>query len=192
MDAGRRYQELKELRDAVANQGETLRFVTIRLYVSAKRLEKLEERVTKIQKCVETAEYHCTVLLHEQKQEWQSLLLPYNGSKKLSNARDGQILPGSAISDGIHLTSPTFLIRTVAIWDQLLQWEALISICLQRQKKRLSYNALVYGAMGSGKSTLLKKIDRGAGTIRRLYSHTGSVRRVSAIGGSTWRKISVP
>ena len=35
---------------------------------------------------------------------------------------------------GIHLTSPTFLIRTVAIWDQLLQWEALISICLQRQK----------------------------------------------------------
>ena len=100
MDAGRRYQELKELRDAVANQGETLRFVTIRLYVSAKRLEKLEERVTKIQSAVETAEYHCTVLLHEQKQEWQSLLLPYKRQQKLSNARDGQILPGSAISDG--------------------------------------------------------------------------------------------
>jgi len=28
MDASRRYQELKELRDAVANQGDTLRYVT--------------------------------------------------------------------------------------------------------------------------------------------------------------------
>ena len=27
-----------------------------------------------------------------------------------------------------------------------------------KTKKRLSYNALVYGAMGSGKSTLLKKL----------------------------------
>ena len=86
MDAGRRYQELKELRDAVANQGETLRFVTIRLYVSAKKLDELEERVTKIQSAVETAEYHCTVLLHEQKQEWQALLLPYKRQQNMSIA----------------------------------------------------------------------------------------------------------
>lgn len=100
MDAGRRYQELKELRDAVANQGETLRFVTIRLYVSAKRLEKLEERVTKIQSAVETAEYHCTVLLHEQKQEWQSLLLPYKRQQNCRMHETVRFFPGSAISDG--------------------------------------------------------------------------------------------
>lgn len=52
MDASRRYQELKELRDAVANQGETLRYVTIRLYVSAKRLDDLEERLIRIQGAV--------------------------------------------------------------------------------------------------------------------------------------------
>lgn len=191
MDAGRRYQELKELRDAVANQGETLRFVTIRLYVSAKRLEKLEERVTKIQSAVETAEYHCTVLLHEQKQEWQSLLLPYKRQQNCRMHETVRFFPAVQSVTGIHLTSPTFLIRTVAIWDQLLQWEALISICLQRQKTIILQCTGLW-CNGKWQINAFKKIDRGAGTIRRLYSHTGSVRRVSAIGGSTWRKISVP
>ena len=70
-----------------------------------KTSDDLEERLIRIQGAVETAEYHCTVMLHEQKQEWQSLLLPYRKQQKLNNARDGQILPGSVLGDGNPLIS---------------------------------------------------------------------------------------
>lgn len=187
MDAGRRYQELKELRDAVANQGETLRFVTIRLYVSARRLEELEERVTKIQSAVETAEYHCTVLLHEQKQEWQSLLLPYKRQQKLSNARDGQILPGSAISDGNPFNF-SYLSDPYSCYMGSTPTMGSFNFNLfTKTKKRLSYNALVYGAMGSGKSTLLKKlieVQALFGDYVRILDPSGEYQPlVEALGG---------
>ena len=187
MDAGRRYQELKELRDAVANQGETLRFVTIRLYVSAKRLEELEERITKIQSAVETAEYHCTVLLHEQKQEWQALLLPYKRQQKLSNARDGQILPGSAISDGNPFNF-SYLSDPYSCYMGSTPTMGSFNFNLfTKTKKRLSYNALVYGAMGSGKSTLLKKlieVQALFGDYVRILDPSGEYQPlVEALGG---------
>lgn len=187
MDAGRRYQELKELRDAVANQGETLRFVTIRLYVSAKRLEELEERITKIQSAVETAEYHCTILLHEQKQEWQALLLPYKRQQKLSNARDGQILPGSAISDGNPFNF-SYLSDPYSCYMGSTPTMGSFNFNLfTKTKKRLSYNALVYGAMGSGKSTLLKKlieVQALFGDYVRILDPSGEYQPlVEALGG---------
>lgn len=187
MDAGRRYQELKELRDAVANQGETLRFVTIRLYVSAKKLDELEERVTKIQSAVETAEYHCTVLLHEQKQEWQALLLPYKRQQKLSNARDGQILPGSAISDGNPFNF-SYLSDPYSCYMGSTPTMGSFNFNLfTKTKKRLSYNALVYGAMGSGKSTLLKKlieVQALFGDYVRILDPSGEYQPlVEALGG---------
>ena len=187
MDAGRRYQELKELRDAVANQGETLRFVTIRLYVSAKKLDELEDRVTKIQSAVETAEYHCTVLLHEQKQEWQALLLPYKRQQKLSNARDGQILPGSAISDGNPFNF-SYLSDPYSCYMGSTPTMGSFNFNLfTKTKKRLSYNALVYGAMGSGKSTLLKKlieVQALFGDYVRILDPSGEYQPlVEALGG---------
>lgn len=158
MDASRRYQELKELRDAVANQGETLRYVTIRLYVSAKRLDDLEERLIRIQGAVETAEYHCTVMLHEQKQEWQSLLLPYRKQQKLNNARDGQILPGSVLGDGNPFNFSYLSDPYSCYMGSTPTMGSFNFNIFTKTKKRLSYNALVYGMMGSGKSTLLKKL----------------------------------
>lgn len=158
MDAGQRYQELKELRDAVANQGETLRFVVIRLYVSAKKPGELEERLIQIQGTVETAEYHCTVMLHEQKQEWQSLLLPYRRQQKLNNARDGQILPGSVLGEGNPFNF-SYLSDPYSCYMGSTPTMGSFNFNLfTKTKKRLSYNALVYGMMGSGKSTLLKKL----------------------------------
>ena len=158
MDASRRYQELKELRDAVANQGETLRYVTIRLYVSAKRLDDLEERLIRIQGALETAEYHCTVMLHEQKQEWQSLLLPYRKQQKLNNARDGQILPGSVLGDGNPFNFSYLSDPYSCYMGSTPTMGSFNFNIFTKTKKRLSYNALVYGMMGSGKSTLLKKL----------------------------------
>ena len=171
----------------MANQGETLRFVTIRLYVSARRLEELEERVTKIQSAVETAEYHCTVLLHEQKQEWQSLLLPYKRQQKLSNARDGQILPGSAISDGNPFNF-SYLSDPYSCYMGSTPTMGSFNFNLfTKTKKRLSYNALVYGAMGSGKSTLLKKlieVQALFGDYVRILDPSGEYQPlVEALGG---------
>lgn len=158
MDAGRRYQELKALRDAVANQGESLRYVTIRIYVSAKKMDDLEDRLIQIRSAVETAEYHCTVMLHEQKLEWQSMLLPYKEQQKLINHRDGQILPCSVIGDGNPFNF-SYLSDPYSCYYGSTPTAGTFNFNIfTKTSKRLSYNGLVYGMMGSGKSTLLKKI----------------------------------
>ena len=158
MDANWRYQELAELRAAVAQQGETLRFVVIRLYVSAPTIEKLEERLTRIQGAIETSEYHATVLLHEQKQEWQSLLLPYQRQQKQINAREGQILPSSVLGDGNPFNFSYLSDPCSCYMGSTPMMGSFNFYLFTKTSKRLSYNALIYGMMGSGKSTLLKKL----------------------------------
>lgn len=188
MDASRRYQELYELRRDVAEMGEAVRLLTIRIFVSAHTLEALEQRISQIQTAVETEEYHCAVCLNEQKWEWQSLLLPYTSQQMLPNRRYGQPITSHALAAGnpyhfSYLSDPHACYMGSTPMGGSFKFHLFT-----KTAKRLSYNALVYGMMGSGKSTLLKKlieVNGLFGNYLRIFDPSGEYEPlVNALGGA--------
>lgn len=188
IDASRRYEELVELRRAVNELGETVRLLTIRIVVSAHTLQELEQRTRDVQEIVEAAEYHCTVCLHEQKMEWQSLLLPYAAQQQLINHRAGQAVTSSVLAAG-NPYNFSYLSDPFSCYMGSTPTGGSVKLSLfTKTAKRLSYNALVYGTMGSGKSTLLKKLIETnglAGNFIRVFDPSGEYEPlVRELGGT--------
>lgn len=156
MDATQRYKELQKTYNDIANLGEVIKLLHIRIFVSHPTLVGLENRVDEIMHTLD--DFKSAVFLNEQKQEWLSLYLPYSEQQKFDNARYGQPLVSEAVAAGnpFHFSS---LNDPQGEYLGMTPCGGTVNFYLfTRTKIRTSYNAVVLGSMGSGKSTLLKKL----------------------------------
>ena len=100
MDAARRLEELKLLYEEVAQMGEVVKYVQIRIFVVESTLRKLRERIAEIMSDLEADDYKSAIMLNEQAWEWKSMFESYQEQQEHENARYGQPLTSQAIAGG--------------------------------------------------------------------------------------------
>jgi len=151
---------LRNLSSAMGRQGEQIKKACIRIFLSQPTLEKLEKQVNVILRTLNSEGYDGTVLLGEQKEEWQSMFLPLSEQQQLRNHREGMDIQAEALGLGFS-HNQTFLSDETGFYYGFTQTGGVVYWDLFfKSKKRLYYNLFLAGDMGSGKSTILKKILR--------------------------------
>ncbi|OAN13398.1 VirB4 family type IV secretion system protein [Exiguobacterium undae] len=156
IDARETYKELNELYEQIT-QGETMKYLHLRLYVKAKTLDVLERQVQDAMEELEARNFRVAVFLNEQEWEWQSLFLSYEQQQKLPNRRRGKEIPSLSIAGGYPFHFTSLQDPTGTYYGTTDTNGSVIFDLFHKDKQRKFYNALMIGKMGSGKSTLLKK-----------------------------------
>ncbi|SFD59917.1 type IV secretion system protein VirB4 [Bacillus sp. UNCCL81] len=157
IDARESFQELSEMYDAIT-QGEVMKRIHLRLYISAKTLDEIERNAKDVIENLEAQNFRGSIFLNEQEYEWEGLFTSYSTQLKYTNKRKGKEIPSLSLAGGypFHFTSlddpygthyGTTATKGNVIWD-----------LFHSDNRRKHYNALMIGKMGSGKSTLLKKV----------------------------------
>ena len=187
ISAESKYKELTQMFDEISRQGESIKYVNTRIYVSGKTLSDLEERVKEVLENLEVLGCKGAVLLNETKYEWQSMTMGYKESCKLPNQRTGREMGARTIAAGYpyHFTkledpNGTFLGTTFTGGNVLFD-------LFHKDNQRRYYNGILVGTMGAGKSTALKKItldNACRGNIIRGIDVTGEFQTmVKELGG---------
>lgn len=189
-DAYTHRSDMEEVYEQVANQGELIKEIICRIYVSSQTKEDLDSRVAKIRKYLEGNEYKSAVFLNEGEYEWKSMYNSYKRQQLLPNKRNGFPVSATTLAgaDPFHFTSlndkyGSYYGTTTAVGVN----GSVILDPFAFDSKRRSYNGLIVGGMGSGKSTTLKKMirDRAArGDYIRVIDVTGEFETLGkALGG---------
>ena len=76
-DAQKRQAELQQLYDELERMGEVMKICDFRIFLQAQMLAEREEKTKELQDNLDASGYKNTVLLGEQKTEWQSLYEPF-------------------------------------------------------------------------------------------------------------------
>lgn len=157
IEASQRFLELEELYHRIT-EGEVMKRVHLRIYISAKTLMELENQAKEVIETLESYNFRASIFLNEQEYEWESLVTSFDIQREYINKRKGKEIPSLALAGGFpfhftNLNDPygTFLgttrTRGSVIFDMF-----------HKDSKRKSYSAVLIGQTGAGKSTLLKKI----------------------------------
>lgn len=157
LDATNSYQELEDMYEEI-RQGEVMKRIILRLFVSSKTIKSLEEKVKEVLDTLESLNFRGTVMLNEQEYEWKSLITSYTTQQTYPNKRIGIGIPTMSLAAGMpfHFTS---LSDPHGTYYGITDTNGNVIFDLfHKDQRRKFYNALMIGKMGSGKSTLLKKI----------------------------------
>lgn len=138
--------------------GETVKKFHIRIHVRESTQESLETKISQIQKDLDNKGFQGTVHIAEQKEEWQSILLPYTEQRMLINHREGLEIQSEALGVGFgynqtSLSDPAGRYYGLTSSGGTVYWDIF-----HKSSSRLYYNLIALGDMGSGKSTLVKSI----------------------------------
>lgn len=152
----------------------------------AKTKAELEKRQAEILNKLD--EYKGSIMLNEQKYEYQAMFLPYKKQQELPNARLGIPILDEAIAAGdpfhfASLSDPNGLYLGSTSCGGSVMFNPFF-----KSSVRTYYNTLILGNMGSGKSTLLKKLSYHSfllGDYVRLFDVVGELRYMADVCGWT-------
>ncbi|WP_036074537.1 hypothetical protein [Listeria aquatica] len=153
---------LESLNRQIAEQGEIMKEMHIRIFLSAKSREELDKKIDAIQEDLEGRSFRSSVFLFEEKDEWLSRILPIDEQKKFPSKRSGKAVPASTLGAGYFfdhtfLSDPSGMALATTATGGSFIWD-MFSV----NGKRTFFNIIVLGNMGMGKSTLLKLIEEDA------------------------------
>ena len=187
IEAQNNYDDLRELYNQVSEEGEIVKRVHLRHYVSAPTKAELEDKVKAVLSNLQDENFRGSIFLNEQEYEWQSLLSNYTEQSTYRNKREGQPIPALGLAGGFpfHFTSLNDPYGT--FYGTTLTGGNVVFDLFHRDKQRKSYNGVMVGAMGAGKSTTLKKImldNAIKGYKVRTFDVTGEFAELTeALGG---------
>jgi hypothetical protein len=187
IEAQNNYDDLKELYNQVSEEGEVVKRIHLRHYVSAPTKAQLEDKVKVVLSTLQDENFRGSIFLNEQEYEWKALLSNYSEQSHYLNKREGQPIPTIGLAGGFpfHFTSlndpyGTFYGTTMTGGNVLFD-------LFHRDHHRKSFNGVMVGAMGAGKSTFLKKImldNAIKGYKVRTFDVTGEFAELTeALGG---------
>lgn len=156
MDAQNDYQMLQEIYNQVKQNGEVIKLIQTRIYVSGKTKQEVEEKCADIIGDLEGKNYRSAVYLNETKFQYKAIFTPYKEQIDFSNKRTGNPIPAFSLAGGYpfnyeHLSDP----RGMYVGTTVTGGSIILDL-FHKSKQRLSYDALIIGKKGSGKSTTLK------------------------------------
>ena len=185
-NAEKKANDMIQLFHEISKLKEVVKIIDIRIFISDREKEKLEEKISKLSKILESNKYRSAIFLNEAKNEWVSMYQTYTEQQKNPYSIFGQSIQGETLAHGnpFHFSSledpyGSYLGYTKCGGNVLFDE-------FTKTKTRLYYNSLVIGGMGSGKSTFLKKRfkDRAArGDFVRVFDITGEFSRLTKYYG---------
>lgn len=193
IEAEDEFSDLQQLYNEVSRMNQIMKLIHIRLYVSGRTIEEVENNAKEIMNYLESNGYKSAIFLNEAQHEWQSMFFPIGQSNleaaKLF-ARNGQPATSGALAGGdpFHFVSLSDEYGSLYGTSTTEGGGKVILDLFHKDNQRTSYNGIIIGKMGSGKSTLLKKMlmDRAArGDYIRGYDPSGEFRYlVEELGGN--------
>lgn len=175
------YNVLRNLNIALTKEGEQVKKMHIRVFVYEATLAKLEEKVNEILLTIGSDGYKGLPLLDQQKQEWQSMFLPYEEQAKLENEPQGMEIQAEALGLGFAHNQTFLSDESGGFFGTTRSGGTVYFDMFYKSPTRLYYNLFVAGDMGSGKSTLLKKLladNANKGNFIRGYDKSGEFASV--------------
>ncbi|PGB56982.1 VirB4 family type IV secretion system protein [Bacillus toyonensis] len=156
IDAKNEFLELEALYTDL-KQGEVMKRIHIRIYVSARTIDELEKQVKEIMETLESYNFRGAVFLNEQEYEWDALVTSFDTQKNYVNRRKGKEIPAVSLAGGcpfhysyLHDPYGTYYGTTKTKGNVIFD-------IFHKDNQRKSYNGVMIGKSGAGKSTLLKK-----------------------------------
>ncbi|HDR8144616.1 TPA: type IV secretion system protein VirB4 [Bacillus cereus] len=156
IDAKNEFLELEALYTDL-KQGEVMKRIHIRIYVSARTIDELEKQVKEILETLESYNFRGAVFLNEQEYEWDALVTSFDTQKNYVNRRKGKEIPAVSLAGGcpfhysyLHDPYGTYYGTTKTKGNVIFD-------IFHKDNQRKSYNGVMIGKSGAGKSTLLKK-----------------------------------
>lgn len=156
IDAKNEFLELEALYTDL-KQGEVMKRIHIRIYVSTRTLDELEKQVKEIMETLESYNFRGAVFLNEQEYEWDALVTSFDTQKNYVNRRKGKEIPSVSLAGGcpfhysyLHDPYGTYYGTTKTKGNVIFD-------IFHKDKQRKFYNGVMIGKPGAGKSTLLKK-----------------------------------
>lgn len=156
IDAKNEFQELEALYTDL-KQGEVMKRIHIRIYVSSRTLDELEKQVKEIMETLESYNFRGAVFLNEQEYEWDALVTSFDTQKNYVNRRKGKEIPAVSLAGGcpfhysyLHDPYGTYYGTTKTKGNVIFD-------IFHKDEQRKFYNGVMIGKPGAGKSTLLKK-----------------------------------
>lgn len=158
IDAQQQYSEIEEMYKEISAFGEIMKKVVARIYIPAKTLYDVENKLKEVIKSLESAGFKAGVCLNEAKSDFRNAFLSYYQQQGSIYGRKGQDILARPLAAGIpfhfsDLSDPfgTYLGETITGGAVMLDIFA-------STKQRMSYDFLCVGKKGAGKSTTLKKL----------------------------------
>ncbi|PFL59578.1 type IV secretion system protein VirB4 [Bacillus cereus] len=156
IDAKNEFLELEALYTDL-KQGEVMKRIHLRIYVSARTIDELEKQVKEIMETLESYNFRGAVFLNEQEYEWDALVTSFDTQKNYVNRRKGKEIPAVSLAGGcpfhysyLHDPYGTYYGTTKTKGNVIFD-------IFHKDNQRKSYNGVMIGKSGAGKSTLLKK-----------------------------------
>lgn len=131
--------------------------IHLRLFVQAKMIAELEQRVNVIMTELTSLGFKGQIFLNEASWEWKSLFLKYDDQQELPNKREGKGLPAMSLAAGLPYHFSELNDRNGSYLGTTFSGGNVLFDLFHKDKKRRYYNGVVVGTMGAGKSTTLKK-----------------------------------
>lgn len=186
-DAHMRYAELQRLYDEIQRLGEIIKLVHIRMYVSDRTIQGLNEQCKKIMANLDSGNYQSAIFLNEGKNEWLSMYNSYSMQNYKNFAITGQSFQCNTLAGGLPFYFSSLEDNNGSLLGFTPCGGNVLFDLFHVSQKRRYYNALAIGNMGAGKSSILKKefLDRACrGDYVRCFDITGEFTYLAeSLGG---------
>ncbi len=187
ISAETKYQEITQIFNEISKAGESVKQMTIRIYISGRTTKEFEDKVNTVLQDLEGWGFKGTIFLNEIEYEWSALYKSSSEISKCPNKRVGKPIGANSLAAGypFHFTKlndndGAYLGRTSTGGNVLFD-------LFHKDSTRKYYNGLFVGTMGSGKSTGLKKLyldNAIRGNIIRVIDVTGEFENLTnKLGG---------
>lgn len=187
-EAEESYQELNTLLRNVRNGGESIKEVVIRLYVSGRTKDEVDEKLNEIFVFLNAMDFKGTVYLNEQKFESQALTMSLTQQESVL-PRIKKDIPSQTIAIGVPFHSVSLNDEHGVYFGESDTGGNILLDLFYKDSRRTSYDGVFVGAKGAGKSHALKKIlleEAIQGHRMRTIDSTGEfVKLVEVLGGKT-------
>lgn len=155
-DAKSREEEMQRLYEEISSLGEVMKSISMRIFVTAKTKQTMEERVAKTIKTLEGNNYRAAIFLNEAESEWKSIYQSMEEQQLEPHALSGFPMKATLLAAGnayhyscLEDDGGDFLGET-GCGGNVLYNEWMLT------ETRVNASAIVVGNQRFGKSTLLK------------------------------------
>ena len=187
-EAAEGYNELLDLLRNIRNGGESIKSCAIRIFVSGRTEEELDNKVNDILIYLNSLDFKGAVYMNEQKFESQSLTMNLSQQDALL-PRIKKDIPSQTIATGVPFHSVSLNDPYGTYYGTSDTGGNIILDLYHKDSRRTSYDAVLVGNKGVGKSHTLKLIllkEAIQGNRIRIIDSTGEfINLVKILGGKT-------
>ena len=187
-EAQESYYELDSLLRDIRNGGESIKEVVLRMYVSGRTHDEVDEKINEILIFLNSMDFKGAVYLNEQKFESQALTMSLTQQDAIL-PRIKKDIPAQTIATGVPFHSVSLNDPRGVYFGVSDTGGNIILDLFHKDNRRTSYDGVLVGTKGAGKSHTLKKIlleESIQGNRVRTIDSTGEfVHLVNVLGGKT-------